>query len=93
MVCAECQSDNLREFGTEMMIHHAGFPNGRADVFIFPMSRVCLGYGFSTFRVPAIALQALRDGDIEASPLRRIEHPGEVSRDFSSIFAQEGFRI
>jgi hypothetical protein len=67
MICTECQSDNLRELTTEVMIHHAGFPDGRADVFIFPMSWVCFGCGFSTFRVSVDELQALRDGDIDTA--------------------------
>jgi hypothetical protein len=65
MVCTECQSGNLRELTTEIMIHHVGFPNGRADVFIFPETWVCLDCGLSSFRVPPIELRALRDGDIE----------------------------
>jgi hypothetical protein len=65
MVCMECESNNLRELKTEMMIHHAGVANGRADVFIVPVSWVCLDCGFSTFRVPPIEFQALRDGDTE----------------------------
>jgi hypothetical protein len=63
MGCAECGSNNRRELGTEMMIHHAGFPNGRADVLVVPVAWVCLDCGFSTFSVPLVELQELRDGD------------------------------
>jgi hypothetical protein len=65
MCCTECQSNNPRELKTEMMIHHANSPNGRADVFIFPKAWVCLNCGFSTFVIPPIELQVLRDGEIE----------------------------
>lgn len=65
MVCTECGSNDRRELQTEMMIHHAGVPNGRADVLVVAVSWVCLDCGFCTFRVPRIELQALRDGDTE----------------------------
>jgi hypothetical protein len=48
-----------------MTIHHAEVLNGRADVFVIPVSWVCLDCGFSTYRIPSIELQALRDGDTE----------------------------
>jgi hypothetical protein len=72
MVCTECKSNNRRELKTEMMIHHAGFPNGRADVFVFPVAWVCLECGFSTFRISPIELQALRDGDVEVVQSGRV---------------------
>jgi hypothetical protein len=65
MVCTKCKSNNRRELKTEMMIHHSGFPNGRADVMTFPISWVCLDCGFSTFTIPPIELQALRNRDTE----------------------------
>jgi hypothetical protein len=69
MVCIECRSTNRRELKTEMMIHHSGFPNGRADVFVFPVAWVCLECGFATFRISPTELQALRDGDLRAAAL------------------------
>jgi hypothetical protein len=68
MFCTECQSNNRRELKTEMMIHHANFRSGRADVFIFPIAWVCLDCGFSTFIVPPNELLVLREADIEAGP-------------------------
>jgi hypothetical protein len=59
MLCTECQKNNRRELKTEMMIHHANFRSGKADVFVFPTAWVCLDCG-------SIELLALRDGDIEA---------------------------
>jgi len=58
------RSGNRRHLKTEMMIHHANFRSGRADVLTFPVTWVCLDCGFSTFIVPPIELLALRDGDI-----------------------------
>src|ERR1700677_1887162 len=55
-----------------MMIHHAGFPNGRADVFVFPVAWVGLECGFSTFRISPIELRALRDGDVEVVQSGRV---------------------
>jgi hypothetical protein len=63
MICTECESSNRKELKTEIMIHHAGVPNGRADVMVFPVSWVCLDCGFCTFKISPIELQALRDGD------------------------------
>jgi hypothetical protein len=66
MLCTECQSDNRRELKMETMIHHANFRCGKADVCIYPTAWICLDCGFSTFIVPPIELQALREGDMEA---------------------------
>jgi hypothetical protein len=66
MFCTECQSNNRRHLKTEMMIHHANFRSGKADVLIFPVTWVCLDCGSSTFIVPLIELLALREGEIEA---------------------------
>jgi hypothetical protein len=66
MVCMECQSRNRRGLKMETMIHHANFRSGKADVFIFPTAWICLDCGLSTFIIPPIELQALREADLDA---------------------------
>src|SRR5271170_974590 len=48
MNCALCRSSNLREFGTEILIHFCGLKNlDKPPVWAFPKLLVCLDCGSS----------------------------------------------
>jgi hypothetical protein len=52
MHCALCQSANLAEFNTEMMIHFSGQKNiDHPGILAFPKVLICLNCGSSQFAV------------------------------------------
>jgi hypothetical protein len=64
MPCPQCQSDNRREFLTEMMIHN-GSLGTTPDLFTFPKAWVCCDCGYSTFTLAQNELLKLKDAGVK----------------------------
>jgi hypothetical protein len=59
MLCPQCQSSNIRDFVTEMMIHNDSL-GATPDLLTFPRASVCLECGCSTFSLTQNELLELR---------------------------------
>jgi hypothetical protein len=79
MHCTLCQSANLAEFTSEMMIHFSGLQNiDHPGIPAFLKVSVCLNCGSAQFAVPAndLALLASRAATGDRRPTGRSEGSG-----------------
>jgi hypothetical protein len=63
MSCKSCQSQNHRNFTSEVAIHFPGLKGlDKPIVWTFPKLAICLECGFTEFTVPERETQVLREG-------------------------------
>lgn len=64
MSCRGCQSENQRNFGSEICIHFPGLKGlDKPSVMVFPQLLVCLDCGYTEdFRIAQAELRQLADG-------------------------------
>ena len=61
--CASCESENQKEFTSEVAIHFPGLAGlNKPIVWVFPRISVCLDCGLARFTVPERELAVLRTG-------------------------------
>ena len=66
MSCRGCQSENQRNFGSEICIHFPGLKGlDKPIVMVFPQLVVCLDCGYTDFTIAQAELRQLAD-DTEA---------------------------
>lgn len=77
MCCELCNSSNLAEFSSEMMIHLSGLKNiDEPGVLVFPKVSVCLDCGSSRFTIPGADLALLAGRSIRTEPSARQQTVG-----------------
>jgi hypothetical protein len=63
MSCQSCQSQNHRNFTSEVAIHFPGLKGlDKPIVWVFPKLEVCMACGFTEFTVPESEMRVLREG-------------------------------
>jgi hypothetical protein len=66
MSCKSCQSQNQREFNSEIAIHFPGLKGlDKPIVWVYPKLALCLDCGFAGFTVPESETRLLKES---ASP-------------------------
>jgi hypothetical protein len=64
MCCKSCQSQNQRNFTSEVAIHFPGLKNlNKPIIWVFPKLLVCLDCGVTEFTVPETELRQLAESD------------------------------
>jgi hypothetical protein len=64
MSCKSCQSQNQRNFGTEIAIHFPGLKGlDKPIIWAFPKILACLDCGFAEFSIPENELRQLVKAD------------------------------
>ena len=61
--CKSCESNNLKELGSEVCVHFSGLQGlSKTPFMIFPKLMVCLDCGFTEFAFPEAQLLIVREG-------------------------------
>jgi hypothetical protein len=91
MTCKSCNSENLRKFSSEIIVHFAGLKNlDTPPVFLFPKLLVCLDCGFTEFDIPETEVCRLGQGaSVHGDPTRPTQ---EWSFDLAEVAAGLSFR-
>jgi len=62
MSCKSCQSQNKREFNSEIAIHFPGLKGlDKPIVWVYPKLALCLDCGFAGFTVPESETRLLKE--------------------------------